>query len=237
MDKKLIIDCRMRSIEKEYLKSLGYNIIELNKQKHVYEEISSHVDVFCVKINNKIILEPCVYNEFTLDEKYVVKGKSYLKEKYPFDIAYNVCQIGQNVVHNFKYTDEIVLEIIKKEKLNTININQGYSNCSIAVIDSNSAIVTDKNIAEILIKNKIDVLLIDDDLDIKLLKNNGEYSNMKGFVGGCITRIDDKVIIFGELSKIDRNGKIRKFIESRNLKIIEFRGMDVIDYGGILALD
>ena len=34
-----------------------------------------------------------------------------------------------------------------------ININQGYSNCSIAVIDSNSAIVTDKNIAEILIKN------------------------------------------------------------------------------------
>lgn len=237
MDKKLIIDCRMRNIEKEYLKSIGYNIIELNRQNHVYEEISSHVDVFCVKINNKRILEPCVYNEFTLDEKYVVKGKRYLKEKYPFDIAYNVCQIGQNVVHNFKYTDEIVLEIIQKEKLNMININQGYSNCSIAVIDSNSAIVTDKNIAEILIKNKIDVLLIDDDLDIKLLKNNGAYSNMKGFIGGCITRIDDKVIIFGELSKIDRNGKIRKFIESRNLKIIEFRGMDVIDYGGILALD
>lgn len=237
MDKKLIIDCRMRSIEKEYLKSLGYNIIELNRQNHVYEEISSHVDVFCVKINNKIILEPCVYNEFMLDEKYIIKGKSYLKEKYPFDIAYNVCQIGQNVVHNFKYTDEKVLEIIQKEKLNMININQGYSNCSIAVIDSNSAIVTDKNIAEILIKNKIDVLLIDDDLDIKLLKNNAEYSNMKGFVGGCITRIDDKVIIFGELSKIDRNGKIRKFIESRDLKIIEFRGMDVIDYGGILALD
>lgn len=237
MDKKLIIDCRMRNIEKEYLKSIGYNIIELNTQNHVYEEISSHVDVFCVKINNKVILEPCVYNEFTLDEKHVVKGKSYLKEKYPFDIAYNVCQIGQNVVHNFKYTDEIVLEIIQKEKLNTININQGYSNCSIAVIDGNSAIVTDKNIAQNLIKNKIDVLLIDDDLDIKLLKNNGEYSNMKGFVGGCITRIEDKVVIFGELSKIDRHGKIRKFIESRNLKIIEFRGMDVIDYGGILALN
>lgn len=237
MDKKLIIDCRMRSIEKEYLKSIGYNIIELNRQNHVYEEISSHVDVFCVKINNKIILEPCVYNEFMLDGQYIIKGKSYLKEKYPFDIAYNVCQIGQNVVHNFKYTDEKVLEIMQKEKLNMININQGYSNCSIAVIDSNSAIVTDKNIAEILIKNKIDVLLIDDDLDIKLLKNNAEYSNMKGFIGGCITRLDDNVVIFGELSKIDRHGKIRKFIESRALKIIEFRGMDVIDYGGILALD
>lgn len=227
----------MRNIEKEYLKSLGYNNIELKSQTQVYEEISSHVDIFCTKINSKIILEPCIYNEFTLDKKYVVKGKSYLKEKYPFDIAYNVCQIGQNVVHNFKYTDEIVFEIIQKEKLNMININQGYSNCSIAVIDSNSAIVTDKNIAEILIKNKIDVLLIDYDLDIKLLKNNGEYSNMKGFVGGCITRIEDKVVIFGELSKIDRHGKIRKFIESRNLKIIEFRGMDVIDYGGILALN
>lgn len=227
----------MRNIEKEYLKSLGYNIIELNSQNNVYEEISSHVDIFCTKINNKIVLDPCVYNEFTLDKKYVVKGKSYLKEKYPFDVAYNVCQIGKNVVHNFKYTDEIVLEIIQKEKLNMININQGYSNCSIAVIDGNSAIVTDKNIYEILVKNKINVLLIEDDLDIKLLHNNGYYSNMKGFIGGCIARIEDKVVIFGDLSKIDKHGNIRKFIESRNLKIIEFRGMDVIDYGGILALN
>lgn len=237
MDKNIIIDYRMRNIEKEYLKSLGYNNIELRSQSQVYEEISSHVDIFCTKINSKIILEPGIYNEFILDKKYVVKGKSYLKKKYPFDIAYNVCQIGKNVVHNFKYTDEIVLEIIQKEKLNMININQGYSNCSIAVIDGNSAIVTDKNIYEILVKNKINVLLIEDDLDIKLLQNNGYYSNMKGFIGGCIARIEDKVVIFGELSKIDRHGKIRKFIESRNLKIIEFRGMDVIDYGGILVLN
>lgn len=62
------------------------------------------------------------------------------------------------------------MEIIKDEKLNMININQGYSNCSIAVIDENSAIVTDKKIADILKKNNIDVLLIEDKIDIKLLK-------------------------------------------------------------------
>lgn len=237
MNKKLIIDNRMRNVEKNYLVKLGYSIIQLEKQVSMYEEISSHVDVFFAKITNKIIVEPNLYDIFKKYTENIIKGNTILKDSYPFDIAYNVCNIGKNVIHNFKYTDTKILEIIKKENLNMINIKQGYSKCSIAVIDSNSAIVTDKKIAEILIKNKIEVLLIDDDLDIKLLKNNGKYSNMKGFIGGCITRIEDKVVIFGELSKIDKNEKIRKFIESRNIKIIEFRGMDVIDYGGILTLN
>ena len=117
-----------------------------------------------------------------------------------------------------------------------ININQGYSNCSIAVIDDNSAIVTDKKTAQKLIQNNIDVLLIEEKLDIKLFKNNKEYSKMSGFIGGCMSRIQDKIIVFGELSKIDKDGKIKAFIQSRELKIIDFKGLDVIDYGGLLLI-
>ena len=47
---KLIIDKRMREIEKNKLKELGYELLEINSNKILYPEISSHVDIFCTKI-------------------------------------------------------------------------------------------------------------------------------------------------------------------------------------------
>ena len=42
--KNILIDTRMRQIEKDKIKELGYNLIEIKKNPKVYEEISSHVD-------------------------------------------------------------------------------------------------------------------------------------------------------------------------------------------------
>ena len=239
MDKYIVIDSKMRKVEKEYLNSLGYRIINVQTNKNVYDEISSHVDIFACKIKDKIVVEPSVYS-YLKEEKYdlenVICGKNKASSKYPLNVLYNVCSIGDNVIHNFKYTDEKILEIIQNEKLNMININQGYSNCSIAVIDEKSVIVTDKKIAEKLIENDIDVLLLEENLDIKLLKNDGKYSKMKGFIGGCMSRIENKIIIFGDISKIDKEKKIRNFIQSRNLELVSFNGLDVIDYGGVLVI-
>ena len=140
----IIVDKKIRNCEEEYLKSLGYNIWKVENSNNVYDEISSHADIFFTKLNDKIVVEPTFYDKLNSCYDKCIKGNSISREEYPFDIAYNVCQIGRNVIHNFKYTDKKVMEIIKDEKLNMININQGYSNCSIAVIDENSAIVTDK---------------------------------------------------------------------------------------------
>lgn len=57
-----------------------------------------------------------------------------------------------------------------------------------------------------------------------------------GFIGGVITRIEDSIIVTGDLRKIDIDDKIREFIERKNLKIIDFKDLDVIDYGGILEI-
>ena len=239
MDKYIVIDSKMRKVEKEYLNSLGYRVINVQTNKNLYDEISSHVDIFCCKIKDKVVLEPSVYKylkEEKNDLKNVICGKNIVSSKYPLDVLYNVCCIGENIIHNFKYTDEKILEIVQNEKLNMININQGYSNCSIAVIDDKSVVVTDKKIAEKLIENDIDVLLLEENLDIKLLKNDGKYSKMKGFIGGCMSRIENKIIIFGDISKIDKEKKIRNFIQSRNLEIVYFNGLDVIDYGGVLVI-
>ena len=57
-NKKVIIDNRMRQIEKQKLQNMGYEIIEIQTSPNVYTEISSHVDIFACKIENEIIVEP-----------------------------------------------------------------------------------------------------------------------------------------------------------------------------------
>ena len=47
---------------------------------------------------------------------------------------------------------------------------------------------------------------------------------------GCIS-------IFGDLNKIDANGKIKEFINQKGLQIIDFKGIDVIDYGGLVEIN
>ena len=233
--KYIIIDNRMRKIEKDYLKSLGYKLIELPKNDSVYEEISSHTDIFVFKIDNTIISEPSVYDLLNKKIISVIKGEKIVESKYPLDIPYNVCIIGNYAIHNFKYTSKKVIEILIDKGYININTKQGYTNCSIAVIDDNSIIINDKGLYKELSKFNFNILYIEDELDIKLLCNN-KYSKKRGFIGGCITRVDNKIIVFGDLNKIDAHGKIRKFIQSRKLQIIDFKTLDVIDYGGVVVI-
>ena len=232
--KYLLIDARMRDVEKKTLQELGYNLIEMKKNHNVYEEISSHVDIFSCKIGNKVIVEST--QKSSIPEFIQVEyGSEKVKETYPEDIKYNVCIIGKKAIHNFKYTDAKIKEELIKQKYELINTTQGYTNCSIAVIDDNSAIVADKGLYKILQAHNIDVLYIREKLDIKLLNKN-EYSDKQGFIGGAMSRIGNKIIVFGDLRKIDNSGEIRKFIKSKNLEIIEFENLDIVDYGGIVEV-
>ncbi len=236
----ILIDSRMRNVEKNMLKYLGYKLVEIERSNNVYAEISSHVDIFTTKIGDTLIVEKSKYDDLVFmlkDTEYNIEsGKEEVGLNYPEDIKYNVCMVGNYAIHNFKYTDKQVLKRLKESEYELINVDQGYTNCSIAVIDDRSVITTDKKIAEKLIANNLSVLLLDYIPDIKLKDEYGNYSNMTGFIGGAIGKVDNNIIIFGDLDKIDRDNKIRDFIESRHLKVIDFDGLDVIDYGGIVEV-
>jgi len=242
--KKLIIDSRMRKPEKELLTTLWYKIIELEKSKDVYEEISSHPDVFCTKIGNRIVVEPNTYRYLTskvLEKDKFIIGKKCLGKVYPMDINYNVCTVGKYAIHNFKYTDETIVELLDKNGYEMINVSQGYSNCSIAVIDDKSIITSDKGIYNKLKDLELNILLVEND-NIKLLNGN-TYSTKNGFIGGCIVRLEpeghDNAVIFisGDLNKLRGGNEIRDFVSERKIDLIEFPNMDVIDYGGIVELE
>ena len=232
--KKVFIDCRMRDIEKEKLCELGYQLIEVPNNKNLYSEISSHVDIHVCKINNEIVLENSFYHFLQKDE--YLKGSTSVYGTYPEDIKYNVCIIGNYAIHNFQYTDSKLLELIHQFYFQKINVKQGYTKCSIAVIDEKSIITSDLGIYKALKSLDLEILVLDDKLDIKLLSPNG-FSTKNGFIGGVISRLEDNIFISGDLDRIDPNGKIRNFISKRNLKVVDFKGLEIIDYGGIVYGD
>lgn len=236
--KYLIIDERMRDIEKRTLQRLGYELIEIKKSTKIYSEISSHVDIFACKVKNKIIAEKHVYDilKNKLKKYIIIQGNSVIQNVYPKDINYNVCIVGNKAIHNFKYTDSQIVQELKKNNFELINVKQGYSNCSIVVIDENSIILNDKGLYNSLKDSGLNILFLDYIPDIKLLNEKGNYSEMNGFIGGAIARIDDNIVVFGDLNKVDNKSYIRKFIEKKNLNIIDFSGLDVIDYGGIIEV-
>lgn len=132
----IIIDSRMREIEKEYLSRFG-ELIEIAPQDSVYEEISGHPDIFFCKVNN------CLFRAPNLELDLGISGGDSVGSKYPADIKYNVCQLGNLVIHNFKYTDKNVLDFIEKNGLDKVQVSQGYSNCSTCVVSDNACITSD----------------------------------------------------------------------------------------------
>jgi hypothetical protein len=244
----LIVDKRMPNIMKHLLKDMNYEIIELEQESRVYPEISAHPDIFVCKIGNKLIVEESKFeylekviqeenytssNINKIDEEHkkveILQGSRTVTSKYPEDIKYNVCIVGNKAIHNFNYTDKIILEELKNNNYELINVKQGYSNCSIAVIDENSIIVSDKGIYEILKQTDLDILFLDYEPDIKLFDENKNYSTKKGFIGGAISRVGNNIVVFGDLNKIDKENRIRNFIQAKNLNLIEFADQEVID--------
>lgn len=233
----------MRKVEKEYIKSLGYDIIENKFNLKTYDEISSHPDIYYVKVGELCFAEP----GRVIAGLNMLAGNTEVGKEYPQDVPYNIAILGRTAVHNFNYTDKNVLAYLKGADFNFVQVEQGYSKCSICVLTESSCITSDIGIARALIDAEVDVLYVSEP-DIKLLKRTNtifideermrfEYSDMTGFIGGAMVKLGDTVILFGDKSNLVNGGKIQKFIENKGLKFHDFEGLDIIDYGGVIEVE
>lgn len=252
----LFIDRKVRYNELEYFKSIGVEVITVPTNNKVYEEISSHTDIHIVKLFDKYVVSVELYEYletmFFCNEKYLdlkdklIVGESCINGDYPLDIPYNIFTFRNNVVHNFKYTDSKCLEVINSiSNINKINVKQGYSNCSCVNVDDKICITSNMEIYEKLnnsLKSNLNyyekVIYVDNSkCDIKLIKNDGNYSNMKGFIGGCMSYINNKLVIFGDKKYIDNIDIIKEKCKKSNIEIVYFKNLELIDYGKIIIIE
>ncbi|MGL5345900.1 MAG: DUF6873 family GME fold protein [Peptostreptococcaceae bacterium] len=230
-----IVDKRITSNMKKSLNRYQIDIIESPMCSNTYDAIKYHPDISVCKLdNNNIIVAPNVYDYYkeVLDKYHfnVIKGNSMIKLKYPNNIQYNVCIFGKYAIHNFDYTDEYILDYLNKNNFTKINVKQGYSKCSICIVDDNSIITSDVGIYNAVKKYDIDCLLIE-----KGYINLFELSY--GFIGGCSGLIStDKLAFFGDITKHPDYYKINEFVSNKNIKIISLSDEYLLDLGSMIPL-
>lgn len=231
-----IVDGRVDKKIVNNLEKLNIKVIRTLECKDIRKSISYHPDIVIHPItHNSIIVAPNVFDYY--DEQLsgrginVIKGESQLDIKYPDDIAYNVARLKGVAIHNFKHTDEKLKFYLEKQNLEFVNVKQGYSKCSLAILDNTSGITADIPMYQKLTSLGFDILLIEPGY---IILQDERY----GFIGGASGNYSEDTIFFsGFLCNHPDLKKIESFIDSKNKKIIYLSNEEVIDFGTIINLN
>ncbi|MGL5615539.1 MAG: DUF6873 family GME fold protein [Sarcina sp.] len=226
------VDSRISEKELNQLKSHDLEVLKVPKSEHLYESISAHPDIQLNILNSKeIILARNSNLSSEILKKHnisFISSEKELEVKYPKNIFLNAINIKDFFIHNLNFTDKALLNSVKDKEL--INIKQGYSKCSTAIVNDKALITSDIGIYNSLKDYPLDILLIDSG-DILLPGLN------YGFIGGSCGLISkDKMAFFGDLKNHSYGNDIKEFLYKHNVKPIYLSEGKLIDRGSILTL-
>ncbi len=208
----------------------GFQVILMPDNIYVDERLSGHTDLSAIKINNKRIVvskhigeHEGIVNYLTNIGYEILVAENEQNRSYPYDAMLCACIIGEYIIHNTKITDSAVKSAFKGK---AIQVNQGYTNCTICAVDSSGVITSDNGIADRLIDEGFDVELIEQGL-VKL--DGYDY----GFIGGASFTTNDTVYFTGRFPQHAARS-IESFIKCRGKHIIYLTDEPAFDIGGAL---
>lgn len=226
------VDYRTTENEINSLKKLNYDVIKIPKDNNLYEAINGHTDIQLNILNKNTLI---INKNINLSFKELLKTKninfiesdSALSSKYPSNISLNAYITDNYLVHNLKFTDKKILEYCKNKK--TINVNQGYTKCSILPLREKVIITNDTGIYNTLKNENFDILLLPFG-DIEL---SGFNYGFIGGVGGIIS--NDSMAFFGSLDNYAFGNEVKKFLYKYDIKPIYLSNTKLIDRGSLLV--
>lgn len=150
---------------------------------------------------------------------------------YPYNISLNGAHIGDYFISNTKYCCNELLQWYINNGIKVIDVNQGYSKCSTAIISHNAIITDDESIYNKCRQyNDIDVLKISKG-SVQL--NGYDY----GFIGGCCFKLDENNLgLFGDVKTHNDYEKIKSFCKNYSVELISLINGDLIDIGGTVTI-
>lgn len=233
--KLAIVDFRISNSEIKALQTLGCKVLKCPPSAKLYDAVCGHPDMLIHTISKSTLMTHLsmdkifinlLQNDFNFD---VIFSKSELNEKYPYDITLNAVNLKKYFIHNIKYTDEFLLKYMTDKIL--IDVKQGYTKCSTAIVNDNAIITSDRSIARALKETDIDVLLLPPG-DIELPGLN------YGFIGGSCGLLDEKYLVFyGDLKNYKYGSEVLAFLDKYNITPIYLSDSNLIDRGSIFFLD
>lgn len=215
---------------KDTLNSKQIKVIETSQNSFLDLPIAFHADMLVHHLNcNNFIVErgQQVIISFLKSSGGNVRLAEEIKSPYPYDCRLNCADIGDYIICNRNITDTAVM--VKNKLL--INVNQGYSKCSICVIGKNKIITDDISIFNAVSEySNITALLVKKG-SVAIDKYN------YGFIGGCSGLIDKNLLLFnGDLSLHSDYNKIQNFLYENGVLYLDIKGKPLTDTGGIIPI-
>ncbi len=142
----------------------------------------------------------------------------------------NVCLIDNIMVCNEKTADVKILTYCRNNNKRIIQTNQMYTKCSTAIITKDAVITSDESIYKVCIKEKLDVIKVDN-RGIRLEGYN------YGFIGGCCGLISKDTLAFsGRIEDHPDYYKIKDFTLNHGVYTVSLGNTELYDIGGILPI-
>lgn len=223
-----------KKFDKKNFEFLNAKIIQGEKIENLNYPVDTHIDMQLVHLGkNTFVCEKTLYSYYkkVLPEHFnLLKGETHLGCNYPDDIAYNIAVVGNKVIHNFKYTDNVIKKYISENNLTMIDVSQGYAKCNVCVVDENSIITSDEGIYKKCVLYGMDVLKIRQGY-IRL--DGYDY----GFIGGASVKINKNTLLFfGDVSKHPDYEKIKLFLLKKCINILCLKKDMLEDIGSVIVL-
>lgn len=229
--KKLIIG-RRNTEEIAELNQLNISTVCIEGGNNLDSEIRSHADILCFNTGKGELLVSPELNEFNVsfgDFKVTAINKS-VKSPYPEDVLLNCAFIGDKIICNTKYVSDEIMQFAEINKLTVIHTNQGYSKCSLCVVNKNAVITEDTGLYNLLKKCQLDVLKIEPGQVYLSEKHSG-------FIGGASGLISNKLIYFsGNVSGHKNYNDIKYFLDNHSIDIYCNKSRKLREFGGIIQL-
>ena len=150
---------------KEFLNKIGIETLKVEKSFKLDNEISSHTDLlfsYCGK--KRAVIAP---NQTVLNKRLKELGcrvevaESEPFSPYPNDILLNSAIINEYMICKTKATSKILLDFAEQNNVNILDSKQGYSKCSICVVNENAIITEDNGIVRLLKNSQFNILKIE----------------------------------------------------------------------------
>lgn len=204
---------------------------------YIDKPVACHPDMLYFHLGDKNIV---VYNQIQFSNMEMQRlislgfniclSEKLLSPDFPYDVLLNGCRIGDNLICKRNSIDPKIINYCLNNNIKIIDVKQGYSKCSICVVNETSLITADKSIYDNAIKNKLNCLLI-----------HSGYIELKGynegFIGGCSGKSNNHTIMFtGNLKEHPSYNDIKSFLDNIHFDIDILSNDKLYDYGSLIPL-
>ena len=219
------------------IKSLGIDALFMPDNPYVDVRLSGHADLSILHLGgSRLLLAPYLkgssFSRRLEDRGFDIRFAGIEQSSlYPGDAQMNVCILGNKVICNPKTVpDAIVKYLTIGSRAVQVSSRQGYSRCSVCVVNDNAIITADEGICRSAEARGVDVLKI-----------RPGYIDLPGFdygfIGGASFKISATKLAFtGRLDSHPDAERITEFASLHNVDIVYITDKRAFDIGGAIPI-